>query len=134
MDRSTGQRRTRPVPNRDRVNRRLFLFPAAIYKELESAGKLTNVYFDPNSESTWVYNGTTSGALETAQSLAFKRQYIKDKGLAGIMMYSLEADDPSRPCSTRPPASSRGVVDRRMTAGYIPFTRPFPIGSGLAVW
>jgi GH18 family chitinase len=26
-------------------------------------------------------------------SLADKRQYIKDKGLGGIMMYSLEADD-----------------------------------------
>jgi GH18 family chitinase len=28
-------------------------------------------------------------------SLADKRQYIKDKGLGGIMMYSLEADDPT---------------------------------------
>jgi GH18 family chitinase len=67
----------------------------AMYKELESAGKLTNVYFDPNAQSTWVYDGTNLWSIETAQSLAYKRQYIKDKVLAGIMMYSLEADDPS---------------------------------------
>ncbi|MEN3304578.1 MAG: chitinase [Micromonosporaceae bacterium] len=67
----------------------------AMYKELESAGKLANVYFDPNSQSSWVYDGTNLWSTETAQSLAYKRQYIKDKGLAGVMMYSLEADDPS---------------------------------------
>jgi GH18 family chitinase len=66
-----------------------------MYKELESAGKLANVYFDPNSQSSWVYDGTNFWSIETAQSLAYKRQYIKDKGLAGIMMYSLEADDAS---------------------------------------
>jgi GH18 family chitinase len=67
----------------------------AMYKELEADGKLNTIYYDPFSQSTWVYDGTNFWSIETPASLAFKRQYIKDKGLGGIMMYSLEADDSS---------------------------------------
>jgi GH18 family chitinase len=65
----------------------------AMYKELEDAGKLADTHYDPTTNSSWVYDGSNFWSIETAQSLTAKRQYIKDKGLAGIMIYSLEADD-----------------------------------------
>ena len=65
----------------------------ADYKELEAAGKLNNLYYDPASESTWEYDGTNFWSIETPLTLALKRQYIQQMGLGGIMMYSLEADD-----------------------------------------
>ncbi|MBS2537185.1 RICIN domain-containing protein [Catenulispora sp. NF23] len=69
----------------------------ADYKELESAGKLTssNLFYDSASESTWVYDGTNFWSIETPLTLALKRQYIQQMNLGGIMMYSLEADDPT---------------------------------------
>jgi chitinase len=69
----------------------------AFYKELASDGKMTtaNVFWDPVAKTTWVYDGTNFFGVETPKSLSAKRQYIKDKGLAGVMMYSLEADAPS---------------------------------------
>jgi GH18 family chitinase len=65
----------------------------ATYKELAAAGKLANVYFDDTAKSSWAYDGTNFYSIESPQSLKAKRQYIKTHGLAGIMMYSLEADD-----------------------------------------
>ncbi|WP_203830229.1 glycoside hydrolase family 18 protein [Actinoplanes palleronii] len=67
----------------------------AMYKELLAAGKLTNPHYDPVSTSTWVHDGTNFFSVETPLSLAGKRRYIKDNGLAGVMMYSLESDDAS---------------------------------------
>ncbi|MFI9275731.1 glycosyl hydrolase family 18 protein [Kitasatospora sp. NPDC052896] len=69
----------------------------ADYKELKAAGKIktANMFFDQTTDSSWIYDGTNFWSIESPQSLAFKRQYIGDKGLAGIMMYSLESDDPT---------------------------------------
>jgi GH18 family chitinase len=67
----------------------------AMYKELAAAGKLANVLFDESSGGSWVYDGSNFISIESPRSLTVKRQYIKNKGLAGVMMYSLEADDPS---------------------------------------
>ncbi|SEL81548.1 glycosyl hydrolase family 18 protein [Streptacidiphilus jiangxiensis] len=69
----------------------------ADYKELKAAGKLTtaHTFFDQTTDSAWIYDGTNFWSVETPQSLAFKRQYISDKGLAGVMLYSLESDDPT---------------------------------------
>lgn len=69
----------------------------AFYKELLADGKLTSatVYWDPTVKGTWVYDGNNFFTVETPKSLSAKRQYIQDHGLAGVMMYSLEADDPS---------------------------------------
>jgi GH18 family chitinase len=69
----------------------------ADYKELESAGLLTssNIFYDSDSQSTWVYDGTNFWSIETPLTLALKRQYIQQMNLGGIMMYSLEADDPT---------------------------------------
>ena len=64
------------------------------YKELVSAGTLTNnTYFDPTSDSAWVYDGTNFWGLEIPFSLKYKLAYIQQKGLGGVMMYSLENDD-----------------------------------------
>ncbi len=67
----------------------------ADYKELEAAGLLTssNMFYDSDSQSTWVYDGTNFWSIETPTTLALKRQYIQQNNLGGIMMYSLEADD-----------------------------------------
>jgi chitinase len=69
----------------------------ADYKELETAGKIngSDTFFDPETESSWIYDGTNFWSIETPTSLAYKRQYIQQMGLGGVMMYSLEADDPS---------------------------------------
>lgn len=65
----------------------------AMYKELQAAGALANLYYDDQTKGSWVYDGTNFYSIESPRSLTAKRQYIKDKHLAGIMMYSLEADD-----------------------------------------
>ena len=66
------------------------------YKELESAGKFTNnLYFDPTTDSSWVYDGTNFWGIETPLSLKFKYAYLMQKGLGGVMIYSLEDDDAS---------------------------------------
>lgn len=69
----------------------------AFYKELVSNQRLTtaNVFWDPVAKSSWVYDGNNFFSVETPQSLSAKRQYIRDRGLAGVMMYSLEADAPT---------------------------------------
>ncbi|RBP86239.1 GH18 family chitinase [Cytobacillus firmus] len=66
----------------------------AMYKELEAAGKITDIQFDDYSKSSWIYDGSNFFSLETPETLLYKRQYIKDKGLGGVMIYSLE-NDPS---------------------------------------
>ncbi len=66
----------------------------ADWKELQSAGVLaSSQYFDPNSASSWVYDGTNFWGIETPYSLMYKVAYIQQKGLGGVMMYSLEDDD-----------------------------------------
>jgi GH18 family chitinase/glycerophosphoryl diester phosphodiesterase len=67
----------------------------ADYKELEAAGELNNVYFDPTSAGAWVYDGTNFFGLEVPYSLEYKLSYIHQMGLGGIMMYALENDDAS---------------------------------------
>jgi GH18 family chitinase len=64
------------------------------FKELATAGKLTpaTTFYDYETQSSWVYDGTNFWTVETPQSLTAKWQYIQNKGLGGIMMYSLEAD------------------------------------------
>ncbi|MGW0707394.1 glycoside hydrolase family 18 protein [Streptomyces sp. NPDC002643] len=67
----------------------------AFYKELKSANKLTDetIFWDSRTKSTWMYDGSTFFGVETPKSMTAKRQYIKNKGLAGVMIYSLEGDD-----------------------------------------
>lgn len=67
----------------------------AFYKELKTAGKLTDdtVFWDSRTKTTWMYDGSTFFSIETPKSMTAKRQYIRNKGLAGVMIYSLEGDD-----------------------------------------
>lgn len=67
----------------------------AFYKELKTANKLTDetIFWDSRTKSTWMYDGSTFLGIETPKSMTAKRQYIKNKGLAGVMIYSLEGDD-----------------------------------------
>ncbi|MYS86607.1 glycoside hydrolase [Streptomyces sp. SID5474] len=67
----------------------------ADWKELKAAGLTNSYYYDQASRSTWIHDGTNFWSIETPDSLADKRQYIKNLGLGGVMIYSLDADDPS---------------------------------------
>jgi GH18 family chitinase len=67
----------------------------ADYKELEAAGELNNIYYDPVTESTYAYDGTNFYGTETPWSIGWKRYYAQSHGLAGVFLYSLEDDDSS---------------------------------------
>ncbi len=68
----------------------------ADYKELAAAGLTTNAsdnFFDATTQAAWIYDGTNLYTGDTPQSIAAKTQYIKSKGLAGAMMFSLDGED-----------------------------------------
>jgi chitinase len=68
----------------------------ADYKELASAGLTTNPndnFFDPTTQASWIYDGSNFYTGDTPQSIAAKTQYIKNNGLAGAMMFSLDGED-----------------------------------------
>jgi len=65
----------------------------ADYKELEAAGELNHIYYEPVTESTFAYDGTNFYGTETPWSIGWKRYYAQSKGLAGMFLYSLEDDD-----------------------------------------
>ncbi|WP_069801778.1 glycosyl hydrolase family 18 protein [Thermogemmatispora onikobensis] len=68
----------------------------AFYKELAAAGLTSNAsvnFFDPTTQASWIYDGTNFYTGDTPQSIAAKTTYIKNKGLAGAMMFSLEDED-----------------------------------------
>ncbi|HLI70195.1 MAG TPA: glycosyl hydrolase family 18 protein [Ktedonobacteraceae bacterium] len=68
----------------------------ADYKELAAAGLTGNAsdnFFDPTTQASWIYDGTNFYTGDTPQSIAAKTAYIKSNGLAGAMMFSLDAED-----------------------------------------
>lgn len=68
----------------------------ADYKELASAGLTGNAgdnFFDPTTQASWIYDGTNFYTGDTPQSIAAKTAYIKSNGMAGAMMFSLDAED-----------------------------------------
>src|SRR5579875_2593977 len=68
----------------------------ADYKELAAAGLTSNPsdnFFDSTTQASWIYDGTNFYTGDTPQSIAAKTTYIKDNGLAGAMMFSLDAED-----------------------------------------
>jgi chitinase len=68
----------------------------SFYKEL--TGFVDNpafTYFDNTTKSTWFYDGSTLWSGDNAQSIQAKADYQHCNGLAGAMMYSLEALDPA---------------------------------------
>jgi chitinase len=52
-------------------------------------------YFHAQSLVPWLFNGTTFITYEDEQSMGYKAQYIKDKGLGGAMIWEL-SQDPNR--------------------------------------
>ncbi|MCX7772110.1 MAG: glycosyl hydrolase family 18 protein, partial [Clostridia bacterium] len=52
-------------------------------------------YFHSQSMVPWLFNGSTFMSYEDTQSIGYKAQYIKTKGLAGGMMWEL-SQDPNR--------------------------------------
>ncbi|GAA3281677.1 glycoside hydrolase [Dactylosporangium vinaceum] len=66
----------------------------SFYKEL--TGFVDNpsyTYFDPTTKSSYFYDGTTFWSGDNQQSIQAKADYQHCNGLAGAMMYSLEALD-----------------------------------------
>lgn len=62
----------------------------AMYKEIKNT--VTNpayTYFDPVTKSAYFYDGTTFYAGESAKSIQARTAYLHEKGLAGVMMFSL---------------------------------------------
>jgi chitinase len=67
----------------------------SFYKEL--TGFVDNpayTYLDPTTKGAWFYDGTTLWTGDSVQSVQAKADYQHCNGLAGAMMYSLEALDP----------------------------------------
>ena len=64
----------------------------ADYKELVAAGVTGDSYFDSTTQAAWIYDGTNFYTGDNAQSIAAKDAYIKSNGLAGAMVFSLDAD------------------------------------------
>lgn len=68
----------------------------ADYKELASAGLTGNSgdnFFDSTTQASWIYDGNNFYTGDTPQSIAAKTADIKSNGLAGAMMFSLDAED-----------------------------------------
>lgn len=68
----------------------------ADYKELAAAGLTSNAsdnFFDPTTQASWIYDGTNFYTGDTPQSIGAKTTDIKNAGLAGAMMFSLDGED-----------------------------------------
>ncbi len=52
-------------------------------------------YFHPESKTPWLFNGSTFITYEDEESIRWKTDYIKAKGLAGAMIWEL-SQDPSK--------------------------------------
>ncbi len=52
-------------------------------------------HFHPQSKVPWIYNGSIFISYEDEESIAFKADYIKSRGLAGAMIWEL-SHDPDR--------------------------------------
>ena len=103
-------------PNSGNVN------GVSFYKELTGfVDNPSNTYWDDKAKAAYFYDGTTFWSGENARSIQAKADYQHCTGLAGAMMYSLEALDPGTTlfnnvvnsvnsatagCSTAPPTNS----------------------------
>jgi chitinase len=68
----------------------------SFYKELTGfVNNPADTFFDPVTKGAWFYNGSTLWSGDSPQSIQAKADYQHCNGLAGAMMYSLEALDPA---------------------------------------
>jgi chitinase len=67
------------------------------YEDYRNLVKLTEqgftVYRDEQAGFAWIYDGTTFWTYDDPSVLARKMRYIKQNGLGGAMVWSLDADD-----------------------------------------
>ena len=97
----------------------------SFYKEL--TGFVDNpslTYFDNTTKSSWFYDGSTFWSGDNAQSIQAKADYQHCNGLAGAMMYSLEALDPKAKLFNNVVNSVNGA-----TAGCSPVSPPPTTGG-----
>jgi chitinase len=118
----------------------------SFYKEL--TGFVDNpsfTYFDNTTKSSWFYDGSTLWSGDNAQSIQAKADYQHCNGLAGAMMYSLEALDPATKlfnnvvnsvngatagCSTTPPTTGPPPTTGGPSPTQSPTPSPTPTNPG----
>lgn len=57
-------------------------------------------YFDPVTQSDWIYDGTTFWSFDDPRMLAIMTQYVNSLHLGGVMYWSLDGDDASGTLAT----------------------------------
>ncbi len=68
----------------------------SFYKEIRDfVTSPSNTYYDETTKASYFYNGTTFWSGDNQRSIQARADYQHCKGLAGAMMYSLEALDPA---------------------------------------
>jgi chitinase len=70
----------------------------AFWKELASAGLTGNPadnFYDPTTQSAWIYDGTSFYTGDNPESIAARDSYIRSRGLAGAFVYAAKDDDAS---------------------------------------
>lgn len=100
----------------------------ADYKELVAAGLVGNAsenFFDPTTQASWIYDGTNFYTGDTPQSIAAKTTDIKNNGLGGAMMFSLDAD----PSDTLLNAIANGLPGTTGGGGGTPTPTPTPTST-----
>lgn len=101
----------------------------ADYKELASAGLTGNSsdnFYDPTTMASWIYDGTNFYTGDTPQSITAKTSYIKSNGLAGAMMFSLDAEDSGDTLLT---AIASGLPGGNGGGGGTPTPTPTPTNT-----
>lgn len=61
------------------------------YKVLTARPELTK-YRHPVTHQMWAFDGTTFWSYDDAEVIVEKMQYVKDNGLGGAMVWSLDGD------------------------------------------
>jgi len=67
--------------------------PYAEMQQLEDKGYTR--YYDEDAQAAWYFDGSSFISAEDAQSLAYKAQWIVDRGLMGAAIWSYNHDDGS---------------------------------------
>ena len=82
----------------------------------------SDTFFDPTTKSAYFYDGTTFWGGDSKQSIQARADYQHCNGLAGAMMYSLEALDPSATLFNDVVGSVNGA-----TSGCSPWVHHFDV-------
>jgi chitinase len=106
----------------------------SFYKELTGfVDNPSSTYYDSQAQAAYFYDGSTLWSGDNAQSVKAKTDYAHCKGLAGAMVYSLEALDPA---ATLFNAVVNGVNASTpgCTGPSTPPTSASPSRTGVAAW